>query len=182
MIKFILYFVLILNLSSCTLPNAYIINEYFSLPVGLNKTEFKRLVAERNNEISSELGYVKMYSLVHIPKNIKRNKLFLENELFENSYALSKDSLLISKNLKRLVLIKNRAVVWPSIYTKVYNTKFNSNAWTVWMSHANQQLIRDSIDRATMPILAATKYQMNPGYFVVYKLAMKLKKQKVITN
>ena len=171
-----------MNLSSCTLPHAYIINEYFSLPDGLNKTEFKRLVAERNKGISSELGYVKMYSLVKIPQYAKRNKLFLESELFKNSYTLPKDSLLISENLKRLILIKHRGVVWPSIYPKVYTNKLNANFWTVWMSHANQQLIRDSIDRATMPILAATKYQMNPSYFVVYKYAMKLKKLKVITN
>lgn len=171
----ILYVALALAFSSCRLP-AYVVYEYFDLPDGLNKKEFKHQVAERNGKISKELGYVKLFDLVKVSPQDKRNKLFLERELFENSFVLPKDSVLISENLKQLISINHRLKVWPSVYEKVYGNKLNPHYWTVWMKIADQQLVRDSIDRATFPILAASQYRMEPSYFFVYKEAMRLKK------
>jgi hypothetical protein len=174
-----LYVACVLFLSACRLP-AYLVNEYLQLPEGLNKKEFKALVAERNERISSARGFVKIYDLVKIPARVKRDKLFLERELFENSYALPKDSLLISTHLNQLISISHRLVVWPSVYPKVYNDILNPNYWTVWMSHEKQKIIRDSIDQATLPILAVSKYRMEPGTYLVYKEAMRIKKIKLM--
>jgi|688.fasta_scaffold170056_2 hypothetical protein len=171
----LVYFALTVALSSCTLP-AYIVQEYGKLPEGLNKKEYKRVVEERNSRISSELGYVKMYDLVKVSPAEKRNKLFLERELFEHSYVLPKDSSVIAENLKRLISINNRLKVWPSVYEKVYGDKLNPHYWTFWMSHEKQQLVRDSIDRATLPILAVSQYRFDPTYYIVYKQSMKIKK------
>lgn len=173
--NFIGYWVFVLLFTSCRMP-AYVVHEYFDLPEGLSKKEFKRVIEARNSQISSELGYVKMYDLVKISPEVKRNKLFLERDLFENSYVLPKDSILISEHLKRLVAINHRLKVWPSVYVKVYGDKINPHFWTVWMSHADQQLIRDSIDRATLPILAASQYRIDPRFYIIYKEAMRLKK------
>jgi hypothetical protein len=163
--------------SGCMLP-AYIVNEYLDLPEGLRKKEFKQLVNERNQLISSDLGYVKIFDLVKVSPADKRNKLFLERELFENSYALPKDSLVVSTHVKQLISISRRMAVWPSVYPKVYGgmSKFNSDFWTVWMPHEKQQIIRDSIDQATLPILAVSQYRFDPTYYIVYKQSMKIKK------
>lgn len=171
----IIHFFLALALSSCRMP-AYVVYEYFDLPEGLNKKEFKHEVAERNSRISSELGYVKLYDLVKVTSIEKRNKLFLERELFENSFVLPKDSLILAENLKRLVSINHRLKVWPSVYEKVYGNKLNPHYWTVWMSYADQKSVRDSIDQAIIPILESSQYRMNPSYYIVYKEAMRLKK------
>jgi hypothetical protein len=173
--SYLVCFVLAWSLASCTLP-AYIVQEYTKLPEGLSKKEFKRAVGERNSRISSELGYVKMYDLVKVSSVEKRNKLFLERELFENSYVLPKDSSVIAENLKRLISINNRLKVWPSVYEKVYGNKLNPHYWSFWMSHEKQQLVRDSIDRATLPILAVSQYKFDPTYYIVYKQSMKIKK------
>jgi hypothetical protein len=98
--------------------------------------------------------------------------------LFENSYALPKDSLVVSTHVKQLISISCRMAVWPSVYPKVYGGmyKFNSDFWTVWMPHEKQQIIRDSIDQATLPILAVSQYRFDPTYYIVYKQSMKIKK------
>jgi hypothetical protein len=174
---FCLVFTLVLQ--GCRLP-AYIVNEYLDLPEGLHKKEFKELVIERNQRISSDLGYKKMFDLVKVSPADKRNKLFLERELFENLYALPKDSVVISTHLKQLISINHRTSVWPSVYPKVYGGmyKFNSDFWTAWMPHEKQQIIRDSIDQATLPILAVCKYRLEPSYYLVYKEAMRIKQAK----
>ncbi len=163
-------------MSSCSLP-AYLSSEYAKLPDGLTKNEFKRLVAERANELAAANGYVKMYKLVPIPGYKRRMKLPFENQLFENSYVKPQDSVMISENLNRLMSIKGRNYVWPSIYPKVYQLKHNTHFWTIWMSHEKQQVIRDSIDRYTLPILAASKYKPDTHSFYFYRSIMKLKRQ-----
>ena len=44
------------------------------------------------------------------------------------------------------------------------------------MNRNTQKAIRDSIDMATNPILKASKYKLNPKYYNVYKMAMRINK------
>ena len=160
--------------SECTLP-AYVVREYSYLPMALSKKEFKKVVEEKNSDIRPENGYVKLYDLVALDRSIRR-KLFLEESLFIDSYAQPKDSALLRTNLIRLATMKNRNWVWPSVYPEMYKTKINPNYWTVWLDREVQQAYRDSIDMATNPILKATRYQLNPKYYSLYRYAMRIKK------
>lgn len=166
--------ILCLSVSACTLP-AYFVREYTYLPAGLSKKDFRKAVEEKNKAIRAEDGYVKMYDLVKVDRSI-RNKLYLEEWLFSDSYALPKDSTLIRTNLIRLSSIKNRVWVWPSVYPQMYPNKLNPNYWTAWMNRDTQQAIRDSIDMATTPILKASRYKLDPKFYNVYKMAMRINK------
>jgi len=177
MMKHLLFAILIgLLVTSCTLP-AYIVREYTYLPEGLNKKEFRKAVADKNAEIRTEDGYVKLYDLVKLDRSI-RNKLYLEEWLFAESYALSKDSSMLRSNMTRLATIKDRNWVWPSVYPQMYGYSLNPNYWTAWMDKTKQQAIRDSIDMATNPILKASRYKLDPKFYNVYKMAMRVNKAK----
>jgi hypothetical protein len=175
MMKHFLFAILTgLLVTSCTLP-AYIVREYTYLPEGLNKKGFRKAVADKNAEIRSEDGYVKLYDLVPIDRSIRR-KLYLEEWLFSDSYALPRDSSLIRANLIRLSSIKDRDWVWPSVYPQMYGNSLNPNYWTAWMDKTKQQAIRDSIDMATTPILKASRFKLDPKFYSIYKQAMRIKK------
>ena len=161
-------------LFSCTLP-AYVVREYSYLPEGLNRKDFRKAVEDKNSSISAEKGYVKLYDLVPLEPSIRR-KLFLEEWLFSDSYALPTDSSMLRSNMTRLATIKDRNWVWPSVYPQMYGNKLNPNYWTAWMNRDTQKAIRDSIDMATNPILKASKYKLNPKYYNVYKMAMRINK------
>lgn len=172
--KTLIALLMCLSVMGCTIP-AYVLREYTHLAADMTKTEFRMAVEEKNKDIRADEGYMKLYDLVKVDRSIRKN-LYLEEWLFAESYALAKDSSLIRSNLIRLSSIKGRIGVWPSVYQEMYGNKLNPNYWTAWMNKEKQRAIRDSIDMSTTPILKASKYKLDPKFYIVYKMAMRVNK------
>jgi hypothetical protein len=67
----------------------------------------------------------------------------------------------------------------PNIFAEVFRTgKINDSEvrGTYYAEIEKLQLVRDSIDRATLPILAVSQYRFDPTYYIVYKQSMKIRK------
>jgi hypothetical protein len=173
-------FLLILcsSLSSCSWSiEAYIIREYYKLPLGLSKKTFQKIVDENNQGINSESGFFRIYNLVDIKKSTRR-KFYFEDNFFKDLYAKKKDSILIYSNLSALSSnnsIKGRFIV-PSVFLELYSNPKNPNWLNRGIDHNTQLAVRDSMNKYLNPILKVSRYKLNPDLYGYYKFAMRTKR------